>query len=84
MIRALCETRSPPRWLRHANMRDYQFADRSPKVHYGSFHCRVREAAIPPEELGAVQFWALDFARLSVHRIRGAVDLRHLEVVREP
>jgi hypothetical protein len=84
MIRALCETRSPPRWLRHANMRDYQFAYRSPKVYYGSFRCRVREAAIPPEELGAVQLWALDFARFRVHRIRGEVDLRRLEVVREP
>jgi hypothetical protein len=80
MIRAVCETRSPPRWLRHATMRDYQFAYRSPKTYYGSFRCRLRDKAIPPGERGDVQFWALDFARFRVHRIRGAVDLSRLEV----
>ncbi len=74
-IRAFCETRSPPRWERHARMRDYEFVDRAHKRFYGSFRCRLDPAKTPLGDSRELALWALDFARARVHRIPRSVTL---------
>jgi hypothetical protein len=74
-IRSLCETRSPPRWERHARMRDYEFVDRAWKRFYGSFRCRIDPAKTPVGGSPELTLWALDFGRSRVHRIPGQVTL---------
>ena len=81
-IRAFCETRSPPRWQRHAFFRDGEFIDRMTPRTYGHFGCRVPADAIPPGESQQIEFWALDFARFAVHRIPGDYALPALASVR--
>ena len=74
-IRAVCETRSPARWQRHAYMRDLEFVKRDHDTRYGTFNCALDPAAIPPGESRTVRLWALDFARLGVHPFSKEVPL---------
>jgi hypothetical protein len=74
-IRAVCETRSPARWQRHAYSRDWEFVKRYRETRYGSFSCAIDPPAIPSGESRVVQLWALDFAQLGVHRFAKEVTL---------
>jgi hypothetical protein len=74
-IRAVCETRSPARWQRHAYSRDWEFVKRFVDTRYGSFNCAIDAEAIPDGESRKVRLWALDFAHLTVHPFSKEVSL---------
>lgn len=76
-IRSICQVYAPPRWQRHAFVRDYEFVERammSAASRYGRFRCRIRRGALPGVELGALQFWALDFPARTVYRLHEELD----------
>ena len=76
-IRSLCQVYSPPRWQRHAFMRDYEFVDRAltPAAdRYGRFHCKIRRGLLPDGDVGKLQLWALDFPHRTVRRLHEELD----------
>jgi hypothetical protein len=76
-IRSICQVYAPPRWQRHAFMRDYEFVDRAltPAAdRYGRFHCKIRRGTLPDGDVGALQFWALDFPHRTVRRLHEELD----------